>query len=172
MKKGFTLLELLVVIAIIGVLSSVVIVSLSNAKAKARDAKRIQDLSQIKTALDLYYNNNGYYPQTGCGWDCNDYRYGYSSASWNILAADLAPYLSILPVDPINSSCPPWQDGCYSYTYGNVGRNAYNAQYDLTAQLESTSNPLRCSIMQWVFYFNTSSWCGPYSVQIYEASGN
>lgn len=35
-KRGFTLLELLVVIAIIGVLSSVVVVSLSNSKENAR----------------------------------------------------------------------------------------------------------------------------------------
>lgn len=72
-NKGFTLLELLVVIAIIGILSSVVMVSLSNTRAKARDARRISDVNQIKTALELYYNNYGQYPNptdSGCGgWD-------------------------------------------------------------------------------------------------------
>src|SRR3989338_3128827 len=52
---GFTLIELLVVISIIGLLSSVVLASLNNARAKARDTRRIQDFKQISTALYLYY---------------------------------------------------------------------------------------------------------------------
>lgn len=63
-KKGFTLIELLVVIAIIGILSSVVLVSLTSARAKARDAKRIADVEAIKAALALYYDTNSSYPLT------------------------------------------------------------------------------------------------------------
>lgn len=62
-KKGFTLIELLVVIAIIGILSSVVVVSLNSARAKARDAKRVADLEAVKTALGLYFDTNQEYPQ-------------------------------------------------------------------------------------------------------------
>ncbi len=61
--KGFTLIELLVVIAIIGILSSVVLASLNSARAKARDARRLSDLHQIRNALELYASdNNGAYP--------------------------------------------------------------------------------------------------------------
>lgn len=65
MKKGFTLLELLVVISIIGMLSSVVMVSLSNAKAKARDAKLKSDFQNVALAMELYRETNNNYPGVG-----------------------------------------------------------------------------------------------------------
>lgn len=76
-KKGFTIVELLLVIAIIGFLASIVLASLQGARAKTRDARRMQDLGQIRTALILYYDfynnwiedNSGYgYQRDGQGW--------------------------------------------------------------------------------------------------------
>ncbi len=60
-KKGFTLIELLVVIAIIGILATIASVSMGNARKKARDSKRLADVNQMKTALELYYNENEKY---------------------------------------------------------------------------------------------------------------
>lgn len=61
-KRGFTLIELLVVIAVIGIVSTLAVVALNNSRASARDAKRISDLRQISSALELYYANNQQYP--------------------------------------------------------------------------------------------------------------
>ncbi len=61
---AFTLIELLVVIAIIGILATVSIVALNNARAKSRDTKRVADVKSIQTALALYYSDKGEYPIT------------------------------------------------------------------------------------------------------------
>lgn len=61
-QKGFTLIELLVVIAIIGLLSTLAVVALNSARQKSRDTKRVADVKQIQTALELYYADNNGYP--------------------------------------------------------------------------------------------------------------
>lgn len=78
-SRGFTLIELLVVIAIIGVLSSIVLVSLVSAKQKAQDASIKATDKQIRTALDAYYTSNGVYP----GVDGQIYCLGSESCTAN-----------------------------------------------------------------------------------------
>ncbi len=61
-QKGFTLIELLVVIAIIGILATLAVVALQQARSRARDSRRVADIKQIQTALELFFNENGRYP--------------------------------------------------------------------------------------------------------------
>jgi prepilin-type N-terminal cleavage/methylation domain-containing protein len=75
---GFTLIELLVVISIIGLLATLAVISLGNARQKSRDAKRLADVRQIQTALALFQTErvDGSYPAgnaltLGAGTSCS-----------------------------------------------------------------------------------------------------
>ncbi len=65
-RKGFTLIELLVVIAIIGILASIVLVSLNGTRAKGRDAKRVADLQQFQRAVAASNSADSTKAFTGC----------------------------------------------------------------------------------------------------------
>ncbi len=56
--RGFTLIELLVVIAIIGILSSIVLSSVGRARTNAYDAKVKAQLSNLRSAAEVYYSSN------------------------------------------------------------------------------------------------------------------
>jgi prepilin-type N-terminal cleavage/methylation domain-containing protein len=124
--KGFTLVELLVVIAIIGILASIIMVSLSSARAKGRDSRRIADIKNIQLGLEEYYNDNLHYP-TGL--------------------SQLVPnYMAIEPLDPLGSSAQ--LAGHYYYSAYNSaggincsgGSIANVTKYHLAAGLEVSGN--------------------------------
>jgi len=61
LQKGFTLIELLVVVAIIGILASVVLASLNQARSKGADAAIKSNLANLRPQAEIYYDNNGNY---------------------------------------------------------------------------------------------------------------
>jgi prepilin-type N-terminal cleavage/methylation domain-containing protein len=64
--KGFTIVELLVVLSLIGILASLLIVSLQSSKKTALDARRKADLESLKLSLEIYKSScGGSYPATG-----------------------------------------------------------------------------------------------------------
>lgn len=96
-KRGFTLIELLVVIAIIGLLSTLAVVALNNARAKSRDAKRIADIKQIQTALELYYNECNGYPVQVAGLLTTATDYGDGTTD---CASDFGTFMQQIPEAP------------------------------------------------------------------------
>jgi len=109
------LIELLVVISIIGILSSFAMVSLNAARIKARDALRKGDMAQLRTALSLYYDDEGRYPIcNGGNWlDIADPTFGafadegsvcYNTEMTVRLENPVRPYMMNVPKDPMNEN--------------------------------------------------------------------
>lgn len=167
--SGFTLIELLVVISIIGFLATASLVAFNSARIKARDAKRIADINQIQTALNLFFDSYSMYPQvSGAGtwqdvWgrlqnclqtgiNCGFTPSGYVSAMSNV------------PQDPSGGTAT------YYYYHCSSG-----ASYRLLSILESGNNPAlsssidfdgnfystdgRCNDANKGFCIGTEQWC-------------
>lgn len=69
LSRGMTLIELLVVITIIGVLSTIILSSVSDSRARAYDSKIKQQLSSFRTAAEIYFQNqvpNTYNVSSSC----------------------------------------------------------------------------------------------------------
>lgn len=61
---GFTIVELLIVVVVIAILASIVIVSYSGIRNRANDTVVQSDISNMAKKLQLYYLDNGTYPDT------------------------------------------------------------------------------------------------------------
>lgn len=68
-SRGFSLIELIVVIAVIALISSVIAVTLSAARAKARDSAVKAGVSQMIRLMAFEFNLNGSYAALQSGWD-------------------------------------------------------------------------------------------------------
>ena len=122
-KKGFTLIELLVVIAIIGILATVILVSLNTARRNSRDARRVSDLRQVALALEMYASEQGGYPVSAT---CTAAT--FTTAIGTLVTADFLPSV---PADPA-------PDATYFYAYGAPAKT----DYTLKATLENASSDL------------------------------
>jgi prepilin-type N-terminal cleavage/methylation domain-containing protein len=98
-EAGFTLIELLVVICIIGILSTIILSSLSNSRARAFDSKVKQQLSGFRAAAEMYFLNqlpNTYGPATAdCGLGMfNDFNADNGTPGLYIAPGNLPPTTS------------------------------------------------------------------------------
>ena len=109
-KSGFTLPELLIVMTVLAGLAAVMMVSYPASQKRARDTRRISDLKQYQTAIELYANRVGSYAGLTSGVPGN-------GAQCNVLG------LTTCPKDPKS----PAQ---------NYALNANNTSYTLSVRLE------------------------------------
>lgn len=67
-RSGFTIVELLIVIIVIAILAAISIATYNGIQDRARMTKTIATVTNYEKILELYYANNGTYPQGDQGY--------------------------------------------------------------------------------------------------------
>jgi len=91
LQHGFTLIELLIVMSIIGILASIVVPNYQRNLIKAREAVLMEDLYQMRRAIDAYFADNISYPE-----------------SLDDLVA--SKYIRDIPRDPFTKTTDTWEE--------------------------------------------------------------
>lgn len=117
-RKGFTLIEILIVCAVIAVLAGITVLFSGPSRMKARDSRRLSDITQIQAALESYFaeqpRTNAKYPE---------------QTDYGVVPEVLAPkHIAEVPSDPSGSDSP------YKYMSISNGKG-----YCLAAKFEGVS---------------------------------
>ena len=88
--RGFTLIELKIVMTIIGILASIAAPNYQRSVIKAREAVLMEDLYQMRRAIDAYFADHTKYPES-------------------LDALVEAKYLREIPVDPFTRAQDSWE---------------------------------------------------------------
>lgn len=122
--SGFTIVELLIVIVVIGILASITIVAYAGVQAKARDTVRVDSIGQIRSALEYYRIDNGYYPSAINSGASNEGDL-YPGNGWEISSITTSTWLNRLSKYlPAGTSFDPINDGDSYFYYFFYTNNA------------------------------------------------
>lgn len=143
-ESAFTLIELLVVMAILGILATVAIASFTSSQMKARDAQRKSDLKAVAGAVELFYNDYGFYTWSGESFGyggiilgCPYTVSGSGNCDWGgdrIFTDEKTIYLKYIPKDP----------GGLSYYYRTVDVGGIRQGFQIYAHLENSQDTKSC----------------------------
>ncbi len=125
---GFTLLEIMVVVIIIGTIAGLVGVKVLDRLEQARMEASMAQMSSIKSALDLFKMDNGFYPTTDIG------LMALVAPRPDAMGAGVSGYLNsdMVPVDPWNRPYGYVSDG-YAFTVWSNGPDGVpQSQDDIT----------------------------------------
>lgn len=171
-KKAFTLLEVLIVIAVIGILATVSITWYLGAQARARDLHRVNIASDIKQALELYYDQYKAYPASSgasCtagtlagftgNWCSSAGITEGSGARWIGSDTRFAPFLATEPIDPRPAVAAEFgKPGTFYYFRPNTATNWYMLVFALEDRANySGEDGVRPNASKGVFVTPTST---------------
>ena len=127
-KSAFTLVEILIVVAIIGILASLTTVALASIRAKSRDTKRLSDIKQFQSVLEIYRNDNNAYPR-------------FATSGLPLVGPDGQTYMKQVPTAPGHPDGSCTTD---SYIYdGSNNTVSYSLAYCLGGATQS-AGPSNC----------------------------
>ena len=168
-QKGFTLIELLVTISIVAIIGSTIYAPFAQARKKARDSKRVQELQEIQSSLTQYSDSHGgCYPESKIKYSffqsLSDSPLVINDASYTLnksyISLDLYKKIDYKIIDNSGKAILPPQSSTYPYEYmttysagcnGNMKWKLSNQSvttiglynsYQLFVELESYNNAL------------------------------
>jgi general secretion pathway protein G len=128
-QNEFTCIDIMVPILVVGLLTTIVVQTLWGASDKAKRTKAQADIAELKTALDRYHSDNGYYPTTDQG-----LRALVTRPTTGIvpLVYDSGGYIERLPRDPWGNPYFYRSDGD-SYVLKSLGPDGIESADDIDA---------------------------------------
>jgi len=111
-----------------GLLTTLGIVALNHARAKARDVRRVADLDQFSTAMEMHFNGHNAFPNTN-GVQCLSTCEQETPPSW---CTDFKTFIKYIPEDPMEPSL----QNCYLI-------NSDGENYRIAAHLEKDPDKMR-----------------------------
>ena len=143
-RRAFTLIELLVVIAIIAILAAILFPVFARARDKARQTTCANNLKQLSTATNLYYQEwDGYFPKFG-GVVAPGEKFGFGNL--------LKPYVRTIDVFHCPSGADPLVGG--DLVHYNLCINWQVTDKEITQ--DEMKEPVRI-----IYYCDCVGWTGP-----------